>query len=95
MTTERVTYFGAGPSALPTSVLEEASHALLNFAGTGIGIAEISHRSKEFSAFVAHLEATVRWIDERLRMGVNVLVHCQQVRLRRLPPAACTALIAM
>ncbi|KAI0345454.1 phosphatases II [Trametopsis cervina] len=25
-----------------------------------------------------HLEATVRWIDERLRRGVNVLVHCQQ-----------------
>ena len=60
MASARVTYFGAGPSALPTSVLEEASRALLNFAGTGIGIAEISHRSKEFSAFVAHLEATVR-----------------------------------
>ena len=26
-----------------------------------------------------HLEATVRWIDDRLRQGVNVLVHCQQV----------------
>lgn len=26
-----------------------------------------------------HLEATVRWIDDRLRKGVNVLVHCQQV----------------
>ena len=26
-----------------------------------------------------HLEATVRWIDERLKRGVNVLVHCQQV----------------
>ncbi|KAI0088454.1 phosphatases II [Irpex rosettiformis] len=25
-----------------------------------------------------YLEATVRWIDERLRRGVNVLVHCQQ-----------------
>ena len=29
-----------------------------------------------------HLEATVRWIDDRLRKGVNVLVHCQQVRVR-------------
>lgn len=28
-----------------------------------------------------HLEAAVRWIDERLRKGVNVLVHCQQVRV--------------
>ncbi|KAH8078421.1 DSPc-domain-containing protein [Cristinia sonorae] len=25
-----------------------------------------------------HLEATVRWIDDRLRKGRNVLVHCQQ-----------------
>ena len=36
-----------------------------------------------------HLEATVRWIDERLRRGINILVHCQQVRtltLLLLPP---------
>ena len=32
-----------------------------------------------------HLEATVRWIDDRLRRGVNVLVHCQQVRPYSLP----------
>lgn len=25
-----------------------------------------------------HLESTVRWIDEKLRKGSNVLVHCQQ-----------------
>ncbi|KAK7682281.1 hypothetical protein QCA50_014484 [Cerrena zonata] len=25
-----------------------------------------------------HLESTVRWIDEKLRKGANVLVHCQQ-----------------
>ncbi|OSX57069.1 hypothetical protein POSPLADRAFT_1061776 [Postia placenta MAD-698-R-SB12] len=25
-----------------------------------------------------HLEDAVRWIDDRLRRGVNVLVHCQQ-----------------
>ncbi|KAI0683570.1 DSPc-domain-containing protein [Cytidiella melzeri] len=30
-----------------------------------------------------HLEATVRWIDERLRKGVNVLVHCQQQGISR------------
>lgn len=28
-----------------------------------------------------HLEKTVRWIDERLRRGINVLVHCHQVSL--------------
>ncbi|KAG6301575.1 hypothetical protein E4U09_005029 [Claviceps aff. purpurea] len=40
-----ITYFGAGPSALPTSVLETAADALVNFNDTGLGIAEHSHRS--------------------------------------------------
>lgn len=40
-----VTYFGAGPALLPTSVLESASQALLNFNSTGLGLAEHSHRS--------------------------------------------------
>lgn len=57
---DRVVNFGAGPSALPVSVLEEASKGLLNFQNTGIGIAEISHRSKEFTAFVANLEVLIR-----------------------------------
>lgn len=41
-----ITYFGAGPAALPTDVLETAAQALLNFNGTGLGIAEHSHRSE-------------------------------------------------
>ncbi|KAJ7489831.1 pyridoxal phosphate-dependent transferase [Mycena galericulata] len=57
---ERVINFGAGPSALPDSVLEEAAKGLLNFNGTGIGIAEISHRSKEFTAFLAEVENLIR-----------------------------------
>ncbi len=40
-----VTYFGAGPAALPTPVLEAASQALLNYNSTGVGLAEHSHRS--------------------------------------------------
>ncbi|EMD38360.1 hypothetical protein CERSUDRAFT_113523 [Gelatoporia subvermispora B] len=60
MASERVINFGAGPSALPVSVLEEATQGLLNFQGTGIGIAEISHRSKEFQAFISNLEASIR-----------------------------------
>ncbi|KAF5022942.1 hypothetical protein F66182_5008 [Fusarium sp. NRRL 66182] len=40
-----ITYFGAGPGALPTDVLEDAAQALLNFNDTGIGLAEHSHRS--------------------------------------------------
>ncbi|KAI0884444.1 phosphoserine aminotransferase-like protein [Annulohypoxylon maeteangense] len=41
-----ITYFGAGPALLPTSVLENASQALLNYNDTGLGIAEHSHRSQ-------------------------------------------------
>ena len=60
MSTERVINFGAGPSALPLSVLEETQKGLVNFDGTGIGIAEISHRSKEFQAFLDELEQNIR-----------------------------------
>jgi len=42
---EEVTYFGAGPALLPTDVLQTAAEALLNYQGTGLGIAEHSHRS--------------------------------------------------
>lgn len=42
---EDITYFGPGPAALPTPVLESASQALLNYNSTGIGLAEHSHRS--------------------------------------------------
>ena len=50
---EEVAYFGAGPAPLPTPVLEEASKALLNFNDSGIGIAEISHRSPEANKVLA------------------------------------------
>lgn len=60
MSESRAVNFGPGPSALPSSVLEEAATSLLNFQNTGIGIAEISHRSKEFTAFLADLEARIR-----------------------------------
>ncbi|KLO18641.1 phosphoserine aminotransferase [Schizopora paradoxa] len=56
----KVINFGAGPSALPDDVLAEATQGLLNFAGTGIGITEISHRSKEFAAVNAELEQLIR-----------------------------------
>jgi phosphoserine aminotransferase len=56
----RVIYFGAGPSPLPQSVLEEAAKGLLNFQNTGIGVAEISHRSPEFIGFIDNLTALIR-----------------------------------
>ncbi len=44
--------FFAGPAVLPTDVVKDTADACLNFAGTGIGIMEISHRSKEFDAVI-------------------------------------------
>lgn len=49
-----------GPSSLPLPVLEEAARGLLNFNGTGMGITEISHRSKEFQALTNDLVARIR-----------------------------------
>ncbi|KAA8892828.1 pyridoxal phosphate-dependent transferase [Sphaerosporella brunnea] len=40
-----ISYFGAGPAALPTSVLETASAAILNHENSGVGLIEQSHRS--------------------------------------------------
>ena len=42
--------FYAGPSILPQSAIDETINALKDFAGTGISLASISHRSKEFDA---------------------------------------------
>lgn len=44
--------FSAGPAMLPTEVLEASAKALLDYQGKGFGIAEWSHRSKEFEAVV-------------------------------------------
>ncbi len=45
---KRVYNFNAGPSPMPLEVLEAMKEDLTNFKGTGMGITEISHRSKEF-----------------------------------------------
>ncbi|KAH7889466.1 pyridoxal phosphate-dependent transferase [Phlebopus sp. FC_14] len=57
---DRALNFGAGPSALPEAVLQEATKGLLNFQDTGLGIAEISHRSQEFTKFLEGVEEDIR-----------------------------------
>jgi len=42
--------FYAGPSILPQEAIDETIKALQNFAGTGLTLASVSHRSKEFDA---------------------------------------------
>lgn len=46
----RVHNFGAGPCTLPEDVLAEARDELLDFAGTGMSLVELSHRSPEYEA---------------------------------------------
>lgn len=48
----RIYNFNAGPAALPLCVLEEVKESFLNFAGSGMSITEISHRSKSFDEVI-------------------------------------------
>ncbi len=56
----RVYNFSAGPSTLPEEVLKEAQRDLLDFAGTGMSITEISHRNKAFEAVVNEASSLLR-----------------------------------
>ncbi|MCI6647428.1 MAG: aminotransferase class V-fold PLP-dependent enzyme, partial [Oscillospiraceae bacterium] len=48
MEREQTFNFAAGPSVLPTSVLEEARDELLNYHGSGMSVMEMSHRSSVY-----------------------------------------------
>ncbi|CZT08489.1 related to 3-phosphoserine aminotransferase [Rhynchosporium agropyri] len=54
---EDITYFGAGPALLPTNVLAKAAEALVNFNNTGLGLAEISHRSETATTILNEAKA--------------------------------------
>ena len=60
MATKRIHNFGAGPAVLPVPVLEEACENMLSLGDLGMGIMEISHRSKQFSAIIEEAEADLR-----------------------------------
>jgi phosphoserine aminotransferase len=57
---ERVHNFNAGPAVLPLPVLEQAQAELLDYAGRGMSILEMSHRSKEYEAINAEAEARLK-----------------------------------
>jgi len=52
MNGNRVYNFNAGPAALPLEVLEEIKDSFLNYAGSGMSVMEISHRSKWFDDII-------------------------------------------
>ncbi|MCQ2074477.1 MAG: 3-phosphoserine/phosphohydroxythreonine transaminase [Bacteroidaceae bacterium] len=54
--------FCAGPAVLPQEVIEKSAQAVNDFAGTGISILSISHRSKEFQPVVDEATALIKEI---------------------------------
>ncbi len=57
---DRVFNFSPGPATLPFEVLQKAGRDVVNFQETGIGLIEISHRSKEFMAVMDTTESLLR-----------------------------------
>jgi len=56
----RVYNFSAGPSVLPEEVLNIASDEMLDWHGSGMSVAEMSHRSKWFEEIINTAEADLR-----------------------------------
>jgi phosphoserine aminotransferase len=61
---DRVYNFSPGPATLPVEVLQQASKDVVNFKETGIGLIEMSHRSKEFMAVAENTESLLRELME-------------------------------
>jgi phosphoserine aminotransferase len=56
----RIYNFNAGPSPMPLTVLEKAQSELLELAGAGMSVMEMSHRSKEFQSIIDEAESGIR-----------------------------------
>ncbi|MGY5857801.1 MAG: 3-phosphoserine/phosphohydroxythreonine transaminase [Candidatus Thorarchaeota archaeon] len=58
--TKRVYNFYAGPATLPLPALEKARDEFLDFAGTGMSVLEISHRTKPWQKVMDDADALMR-----------------------------------
>ena len=56
----RIHNFSAGPAIMPVPVLEEIRDELLNYRGAGMGVMEMSHRSKVYQQIIDEAEADLR-----------------------------------
>jgi phosphoserine aminotransferase len=54
--------FYSGPAILPEEVLQQAKESITGFAGTGLSILEVSHRSKEFVKVMEEARSLVKEI---------------------------------
>jgi len=52
--------FNAGPSMLPRVVIENTAKQILDFNGSGLSLAEISHRAKDFQPVVDEAVALIK-----------------------------------
>lgn len=64
--------FYAGPSILSEYTIRNTADAVLNFAGTGLSILEVSHRGKEFTAVIEEANALIKELLE-IPQGYEVL----------------------
>jgi phosphoserine aminotransferase len=71
MMANRIYNFNPGPAALPEAVLEEIQASFLNYAGSGMSVVEISHRSKQFEEII---DDAVQRTRRLLKIGDNFKV---------------------
>ncbi len=57
---DRIYNFSAGPAVMPEPVLEEIRDEIMNYAGSGMSIMEMSHRSKAFDTVYADIVADLK-----------------------------------
>ncbi len=56
----RIYNFSAGPSMLPTEVLEACRDEMMNYHGSGMSVMEMSHRSKVFDQIAVNAQQKLR-----------------------------------
>ena len=64
--------FYAGPSILSEYTIKNTADAIIDFAGTGLSILEVSHRSKEFVAVIEEARQLVKELLD-VPQGYSVL----------------------
>ena len=72
---KEIAYFGAGPSGLDDQIAIAASQAFLNYENSGLGLAEISHRSPEATKILADTKAALTQILEIPDNYEIILMH--------------------
>lgn len=74
----RIYNFSAGPAMLPETVFRTVGDELLDWHGTGMSIAEVSHRGEEFKKVVEESEHDLR---ELLAIPENYRIYFVRVGL--------------